>query len=69
MSEPTCPAESRGRRTRYGETHTVRCVLPEGHDGLHHWHDGAALKVFWGGPAQKAPDNTRMRFGTWLEAK
>lgn len=50
----------------YGSSHTVRCELESGHDGLHRWHeegtDGKHWKA-WDGPARIQEDNTRWRWG------
>lgn len=64
----TCPAQTRFKPTRYSENHTVTCQLPEGHEGLHSWKRDAR-EVMWGGEAKPVEDNTRLRFGRWLEAK
>lgn len=62
----TCHAQTRLRFTHYGSPHTVTCKREMGHDGMHEWSDDAARTVYWQGDS-KPPDNTRFRFGKWLE--
>ena len=67
-SASRCTAQTRFRPARYASNHTVRCELEAGHDDMHLWRkDGRS--VFWDGPAKPVEDNTRLRFGTWLEDK
>lgn len=63
-----CPAQTRFRPSRYAENHTVSCQLDVGHEGLHQWERDSRT-VMWGGEARPVEDNTRLRFGAWLEAK
>lgn len=64
----TCPAQTRFRPAKYDSNHTVTCQKPAGHDGGHEWKRDART-VIWHGEAKKVEDNTRLRFGRWLEDK
>lgn len=69
MGEGTCTARTRIRLTTYGESHTLPCQKEAGHDGAHeHKRDLDQRTIYWFGD-QAPPDNTRFRFGRWLEAK
>ena len=63
-----CEAESTARHVHYGSTHTVRCQLDEGHEGLHTWKDDAGRTKLWGGEPRKAQQSTRFRFGSWVQS-
>lgn len=65
MGDGTCPAKARHRIVKYGEPHTFPCQLPAGHDGPHE-HKRDTRTVIWFGDA-KPEDNTKLRFGKWLE--
>lgn len=66
MSEGAkCTAKARHRITQYGEPHTFPCQKDAGHDGAHE-HKRDTRTVIWWGDAPP-PDNTRLRFGKWLE--
>lgn len=59
-----CHAETRIKRTHYGEPHTYRCQKDSGHDGAHEWADGATHReVIWYGEARRQDENNRHRFG------
>jgi len=62
-----CPAESRSKPHAWAfSPRTARAQPEAGHEGLHRWvepgTEGRHEKL-WAGPAQRAPDNTRFRFG------
>lgn len=63
-----CKAESTARHTHYGTTHTVRCQLEAGHDGLHTWADEGVRTKYWGGEPRQSQHSTRFRFGAWIQS-
>lgn len=63
----TCAARTRFRPIKHAETHTVRCQKDAGHDGMHEFKKDART-VYWSGDGEPL-DNTRFRFGRWLEQK
>lgn len=56
-----CIAET-SVNTEFAGSHTYRCQLDEGHEGMHE-HKRETRTVMWGGPAHKLEDNTRYRYG------
>jgi hypothetical protein len=64
----TCAAQTKFRPSKHDCNHTVRCQLEAGHEGMHQWNRDART-VYWAGPAVPAEDNTRFRFGRWLEER
>ena len=62
-----CEARARHKVVKYGEPHTFPCQLDAGHEGAHLYKRDERT-VMWFGDSQ-LPDNTRLRFGRWLEAK
>lgn len=62
-----CAARARHRKTRYGEPHTFPCQKSAGHDGPHEYKEDGRTVIWFGDAAP--PDNTRLRFGKWVEQR
>jgi hypothetical protein len=59
---PRCIAETQ-INTPYNGTHTLRCQLERGHDGMHERKTDTGRATYWAGPARKVEFNTNYRYG------
>lgn len=64
MGNDRCPAKASAKRGMSG-THTIRCQLDSGHDGMHRWADESRrIESMWFGPAvDSTKSDTRWRYG------
>lgn len=60
-----CPAVARHKVTKFSDPHSFPCQKPQGHEGAHEYRRDTRT-VIWFGDA-KPHDNTKLRFGKWLE--
>ena len=65
--KPRCTARARHKIVKHGEPHTFPCQREAGHDGAHEHKKDTRTGMWWGDAP--LPDNTKLRFGKWLEDK
>lgn len=62
-----CTSRTHATRSHIHDMHTVKCMLEEGHDGMHAAPNGVGHVVYWTQGVNNFDYSTRFRFGKHLE--